>query len=125
MSEKKILVFSENESLRKKIIEFLVIASPDYIGFGISTLAGIDQQLAQNGPFGVLITEYKFDKFNGFDVINKMRKSNKDTVVIMIPEREQITEIQTELSKNPVHDILCKPLNMKYLQQVIKMGLKD
>ena len=124
MSEKKVLVVSEDESLRKKIIEFLTIVSTDYIGFGVSTMATIDEQLTQNGPFTVLITEYKFKKFNGFEVIDKITKNDKNTLIIIIPERTQIQEIQQQLPKHPVHDVLCKPLNMKYLQQVIVMGLK-
>lgn len=125
MSEKKILVVSEDESLRKKIIEFLMIASPDHTGFGVSTLTAIDEQLAQNGPFAILITEYKLATFSGFDVMGKILKNNPQTVVIITPERNQIKELQSELINNPVHDVLCKPLNMKYLQQVIKMGISN
>jgi len=124
MSETKILVVSEDEVLRKKIIEFLVIASPAYIGFGVSTLSAIDEQLTQNGPFAVLITEYKFKNFTGFDVIKKIVKNNHNTTIIVTPEITQIKEMQKGLLENSVHDVLCKPLNMKYLSQVIKMGIK-
>jgi DNA-binding NtrC family response regulator len=126
MSEKKILVVSEDQALRKKIIEFLVIVSTEYIGFGVATMAEIDQHLANadNGPLAALLTDYKFQTFNGFDVIKKVSKITPNVTIILMPELNQVLEFQAQIIANPVHDIMCKPLNMKYLELALKIGLK-
>src|SRR6266404_5704512 len=120
MSDSRVLLVDDNETVRTTLQESLMIH-----GFEVITAAGVNEalQCIAANKFDVLISDLHMpDRGDGLTVVSAMRNAHPEAVTLVYsgyPEMEEATNailLQAD-------QILLKPLNIQDLVAVIRQSL--
>ncbi len=125
MSNKKILVVSTSDTDRSKIIEFLVIVSPDYDGYGANSLEQVEEHLKneENGKICAMICDCQLNGNDTSKVIEKVLSIAPNLPIILTPQIDELSLAETWYQAYKIHDIVCKNAPLKYLETVVSYGI--
>jgi len=117
----KILVVDDEENMQVLLKRVLSKAGYDVecAGSGAEAL-----RLAADRPFDLAVVDVCMPEMDGIEVLGKLKVINKQIPVIMISAypawgKKQIAE------RMGCTDYLSKPVNMKYLKELIKKELRE
>jgi two-component system response regulator PilR (NtrC family) len=116
----KILVVDDELSMR----EFLdVLLSKE--GYKLSLASNGKQavKLIQTNSYDLVLTDIRLGDITGFDVLNKVKKKDPDTVVIMI-SAYSTTQIAVDAMNHGAYDFVPTPFDNSELKSTIAKALE-
>ncbi|HIJ55462.1 MAG TPA: endopeptidase La [Deltaproteobacteria bacterium] len=115
----KILVV-DDEKMARQNLEYVFNKE----GYDVHTAAsGIEAlDLLERTGFDVVVTDFKMEKIDGMDVLEKAKLNNPDTEVIMITGYATVPRAIEAMKKGSYH-FLSKPLNLAEIRSTIKKAL--
>ena len=115
----RILVVDDEENMRVLLKRVLGKAGCDVecAGSGEAAL-----KLASESPFELAVVDVRMPEMDGIEVLERLKSINKNMPVIMISAYSSWGKKQ-EAEKLGCTDYLSKPLDMKYLKNLIEKEL--
>jgi DNA-binding NtrC family response regulator len=120
MSEKKIVVVDDDESIRKT---FFLILNENYRVY-LAKDAKEALQRFKNAKIDLIIADLKLPCLNGLEMINKFRESGYEGEAILISAFPDLIDVD-ELSRLSVSQFFVKPLDLEALNHSIDHILKS
>jgi DNA-binding NtrC family response regulator len=118
--EAPILVIDDDRILADMMVEFLhklgYMAVPAYGG-----KEGLD--LFRQGKFRMVITDVQMPEVDGFAVLERVKRKDKDAVVIVITGAGSI-ESAVQAIRKGAYDYIAKPFGMSAIEAVINRALE-
>jgi two-component system response regulator PilR (NtrC family) len=116
----KILIVDDEPSMRDLLSILLSRA-----GYQVTTVADGEEAIAHIGKeiFDLVITDLKMPKVEGLDVLKAVKKSNPETVVLVVTAFAS-TETAVEAMKCGAYDYITKPFQIDEVQLIIRNALE-
>ncbi|MEQ8787891.1 MAG: response regulator [Pirellulaceae bacterium] len=113
----KVLVADDSSTMRKIILRSLAaVGVPD-----ATEAADGDEAVAafQAGEFNLVLTDWNMPNKNGLEVVQEIRKINKDVPIIMVTTEAEKTRV-LEAIQAGVSDYLVKPFTADTLREKLE-----
>lgn len=120
MSEAKILVIEDDDSLRNLLIDALGIAGFSVVALPTAELAS--QKISKIKP-DLVISDINLPGLSGFDLLKSLRKSGNEIPFIALTARNERLDI-TEGLREGADDYITKPFGLEELVLRIKAILR-
>lgn len=118
----KILVIDDDRDVCEVLIKNLVS-----LGYGadsaFSGQEGIEK--AKKDRYDLIILDLKLPDLYGTEVLKKIRKFNKDVIIIILTAYPSVETAIETLKNNRASDFICKPFNIDHLRIVIESQLEQ
>jgi two-component system response regulator PilR (NtrC family) len=116
----KILIVDDEPSMRDLLSILLTRA-----GYQVTTVADGEEAIGHIGKeiFDLVITDLKMPKMEGLDVLKAVKKSNPETVVLVVTAFAS-TETAVEAMKCGAYDYITKPFQIDEVQLIIRNALE-
>ena len=119
----KVLVVEDEDIIRKNIVSFIKRLSPDFevVGDAKNGLQALD--IYKEKEPDIVITDILMPQMDGIQLIEKLRKDNRDISFIIISGYDEFTYAQSAMRLD-VSDYLLKPFLPQQLADVL-LKVKD
>ncbi len=119
MSEPRILVVDDDESLRR-----VTEVQLEEEGYQVATAAGGEEalRLLEQGPYDLVISDLKMPGMGGVDLLREIRQRYPEVVVILLTAFGTV-ETAVEAMKLGAYDYVTKPVNPDALRLIVERAL--
>ena len=120
MSDKKVLVIDDDESIRT-LFECVV----EDLGFVCKVASSGEEglKLIQSDEFAVIFLDIKMPKMNGIETLKEIKTINNNTVVTMMTGFS-VDDLVEEALNLKAADVLYKPFDVETLEEIVLKWLK-
>lgn len=95
--------------------------------YNITTALGAEeglQELENNGPFDVVISDYKMPGMNGAEFLRKAYKLDPAATRILLTGEANMQEVQAAINDGHVYKVLLKPCSAEELREAMSSAVK-
>lgn len=96
--------------------------------FDIQTAPGPDhglQSLAQNGPFAVVVSDFRMPGINGIQFLTEVKHKNADTVRVMLTGQADLTTAIAAVNEGSIFRFLTKPCSSDSLTAALDSAIEQ
>jgi two-component system response regulator (stage 0 sporulation protein F) len=123
MSQKRILIVDDEESILTVLKGSLKKLGPDYQVVTVTDgFAALDQLLDQ--PFDLVVTDYNMAQMDGLELMEAIRYAQPDARIIMITAYGY-EALENEVERLKAYRYLTKPLDINDFRQIVGEALQD
>ena len=111
----KLLVIDDESIVGKRLKQVFT-----KMGFKVDTYTNpiSAMEVMEKYPFDIVVTDFKMDGMDGMEVLERVKKMNPDTKVIIITGYAQL-DTASEAFRKGVFDFIAKPFRLDELKRVI------
>ena len=113
----RLLIVDDEQVARENMQHYFVS-----LGYtALTAVNGLDalQQIEDNDPFDVMITDLKMDQMDGLTLIDKISKISPDTSIIMVTGYATVSNAVDAMRKGATH-YLSKPVKLDELKETVE-----
>jgi two-component system, response regulator, stage 0 sporulation protein F len=121
MIPKRVLVVDDEQNSREGLSKILTKE-----GYSVRTAENGKKALleAENNSFDLIITDLRMPEMDGIEVLEKLRKKNKDIGVVIVTAYGEVNSYLKAMNLG-AFEYLNKPIHLEELRRVINKALHE
>ena len=121
MIPKRVLVVDDEQNSREGLSKILTKE-----GYVVHTAENGKKALieAENNKFDLIITDLRMPEMDGIEVLEKLRKKNKDMGVVIVTAYGEVNSYLKAMNLG-AFEYLNKPIHLEELRRVINKALRE
>jgi len=116
-----VLIVDDDKAIRENLAKYL---SAEYVTYTASNGQEAIRQIKDNPDIEILLSDLKMPEMDGIELLEKIRDSKKDVVMIFVTGFSTI-ESAVEAMRKGAYDYLTKPIDLNKLEITIKNAIEN